>query len=141
MKTKICTKCKVRKPLTKFYKCSYKGKQYYRGKCKDCIGISNKVYRTNNKGKTNATNKKWRVNHPWVSNYMAASNRCNNPKHKKYKYYGGRGIQLLMNIADFKKLWFRDKAYLMKEPSIDRKDSNGNYTLNNCRFVEKIDNV
>lgn len=42
----------------------------------------------------------------------------------------------LMTVKDFKFLWFRDKAYLMEKPSIDRKNNNGNYTLKNCQFIE-----
>lgn len=45
-----------------------------------------------------------------------------------------------MTVEDFKFLWFRDRAYLMKKPSIDRINSNGHYELNNCRFIELIIN-
>ncbi len=30
----------------------------------------------------------------------------------------------------------RDNYYKLKNPSIDRKNSNKNYILNNCRFIE-----
>lgn len=41
-----------------------------------------------------------------------------------------------MTLEDFRKLWFRDKAYLLKRPSIDRINSSGDYTLKNCQFIE-----
>lgn len=62
--------------------------------------------------------------------------RCNNPNKDNYKYYGGRGIKNLISQKELKELWFRDKAYLMKKPSIDRINNDGNYEYNNCRFIE-----
>ena len=47
---------------------------------------------------------------------------------------------MLMSVDDFKTLWFRDKAYLMRQPSIDRLDSNKNYELSNCRYIETLEN-
>lgn len=74
--------------------------------------------------------------YPWKRFLKLIKQRCNNPNHSAYKYYGGKGIICLINYEDLKTLWFRDKAYLMKKPSIDRKDSNKNYTFENCQFLE-----
>ena len=46
-----------------------------------------------------------------------------------------------MIIEEFKKLWFRDKAYEMNRPSIDRIDPKGDYTYNNCRYLELSENI
>ena len=62
--------------------------------------------------------------------------RCGNPKDKKFKHYGGRGILLRIDRKDLVFLWNRDGADLMKQPSIDRIDPDGHYELENCRFVE-----
>jgi hypothetical protein len=43
----------------------------------------------------------------------------------------------LITEEELKELWFRNKAYLMKQPTIDRKDNNKNYTFENCQFLEK----
>lgn len=74
---------------------------------------------------------------PWVISYRCAMARCRNKKLTGYKYYGGKGITFIMSRDDFKFLWFRDLAFLMNCPSIDRIDSNGNYELNNCRYIER----
>ena len=77
----------------------------------------------------------------WYKHYQKAKTRCNNKNHINYKNYGGRGIKCLLTKEDIKYLWFRDKAYLLKRPSIDRKNNNGNYTLKNCRFIELSKNI
>ena len=92
--------------------------------------------------------KKWRAKaillrkrHPWYYSYSAARQRCTNKNNPRYYTYGARGIKFLMTPEDFKFLWFRDKAYLMKKPTIDREDINGNYEINNCRFIEHRENL
>jgi hypothetical protein len=67
--------------------------------------------------------------------------RCNNKNHDKYKYYGGKGIVCFLNKEDLKFLWYRDSGHLLKRPSIDRKDSSKNYTIENCQFVELSYNI
>jgi len=78
---------------------------------------------------------------PWLHHIYDARTRCNNKNRISYKYYGGRGIKCLITSQEVKELWFRDKAYEMKKPSLDRIDNNGNYELNNCRFIENIENT
>lgn len=84
---------------------------------------------------------KWINSHAWVRCYHNIKLRCNNPNADNYKWYGGRGIKCLITSKELKQLWFRDKAYLMKKPSIDRKDNDGNYIFENCRFIELSKNV
>jgi hypothetical protein len=67
--------------------------------------------------------------------------RCLNKKSDHYKYYGARGIKCLITKSEIKTLWFQDRAYELKNPSIDRKDNDGNYEFSNCRFIELKQNV
>jgi hypothetical protein len=85
--------------------------------------------------------KRWIESHPWASSYSGARNRCFCKKNRLYYRYGGRGIKMLMSIDDFKTLWFRDKAYEMDCPSIDRINNDGNYEIENCRFIERSENA
>lgn len=72
---------------------------------------------------------------PWLNRLVNAKARC-----KSTGNYGARGIKCLITAEEIKKLWFRDKAWLLNKPSIDRIDSNGNYTMENCRFIELDEN-
>lgn len=84
--------------------------------------------------------RKYRATYPWRARYYSAKNRCTNKRSPNYKKYGAKGIKLLMTIEEFELIWFRDKAYLMGKPSIDRIDSKSNYILSNCRFIEHKEN-
>jgi len=125
---KTCSKCGIIKSSLEFYK-DIRGKQDLYAKCKECHNLIN----IKNREKQIKQN-------PWLCSYFNAKARCKNKNHPKYHRYGGRGIKFLMIKDDFKFLWFRDKAYLLKRPSIDRKDNDGNYELNNCRFIEFYEN-
>lgn len=85
--------------------------------------------------------REWRKKHPWCESYYCAKSRCNDERNKKYSYYGGNGIKFLMTLEDFEFLWKRDNAVSMERPSIDRIDRKGNYTIENCRFIEMIENI
>ena len=74
--------------------------------------------------------------HPWVRTIRSIRARCGNRNHHYFK----KGIKNFIDTDGIKMLWFRDMAYLLESPSIDRIDSDGNYTLENCRFIELKEN-
>lgn len=75
------------------------------------------------------------ANSPWVKTWIGIEARCR--EGGPYYRYGRRN---LITPFELQYLWFRDKAYLMKIPSIDREDNKSHYTLLNCRYIEKKDN-
>ena len=85
--------------------------------------------------------KEQRLLEPWKFILKYIKQRCNNKNRKDYKEYGGRGIKCLITEEELKELWFRDKAYLMTKPSIDREDNNGHYEFLNCSFIELSKNI
>lgn len=94
-----------------------------------------------NRNKLNEYRRKYYKALPsWIKTYNAIIGRCNYKSNKFYEYYGGRGIKCLITKEELKKLWFRDKGYLLKEPSIDRIDGNKSYTYKNCRYIELKEN-
>lgn len=160
---KFCKKCKRTLPLSKFYFSPWKGTKqtyyYYSSPCKECKSKTCNKWASKNKDIVSLTKKRYLVNHPkkrkeslhnwylkkkrlkpWSTTYFAANQRCNNPNHTAFKYYGGRGIKMLLTMSDFEFLWKRDKAFLMIKPSIDRIDTDGDYTLKNCQFIEQSEN-
>lgn len=66
--------------------------------------------------------------------------RCNNPKHPQYADYGGRGITHAPEWEDFK-TFFRDMGPRpSKLHQCDRKDNDGRYGPDNCRWSLPIEN-
>lgn len=135
IKMKKCTRCKLFKKLKEFSK-NKSRKDGLRNWCKDC----RKSFREENKEKISEQKKIYHRKYPWKRILCSIKQRCNNLKCKSYKDYGERGIKCLITEIEIKQLWFRDKAYLMKKPSIDRINNNGNYCLENCRFIEFSEN-
>lgn len=64
--------------------------------------------------------------------------RCENPAHKSYSDYGGRGISVCVEWKDFTvfQKWALSSGY-KDGLSIDRIDSDGNYEPPNCRWADK----
>lgn len=79
-------------------------------------------------------------NSPWLKSFYCLRQRCNNPNNTKFYLYGGKGIRALLTVTEIKELWFRDKAYEMNKPTIDRIKSDKDYTFDNCRFIEHKEN-
>lgn len=107
---------------------------------KEKILERNRNWKKDNRDKIRNYNKLYDKQHPWVKVYASINQRCNNSKNCSYDDYGAKGIKCLITVEELKELWFRDKAYLLGKPSIDRIDSKGNYEKSNCRWIEFIDN-
>jgi len=113
----------------------------WRSKNVEQVRKSQKNYRINNRDKLLEIDRSYTRRNPWRISRNAACARCNDKNHVSYKWYGGRGIKFLLTTNEVRELWFRDKACLMKRPSIDRRESDGHYELSNCRFIELSKNV
>ena len=61
--------------------------------------------------------------------------RCNNVNNQAYDRYGGRGIKVCDRWEKFEN-FLEDMGEPIKGMTLDRKDNDGNYELDNCHWVD-----
>lgn len=87
------------------------------------------------------------VGHKLRNRWRQMIARCENPKRKDYKYYGGKGVVVCKAWHDYPAFlkWFynaviEEGSYRIDKLSIDRIDENGGYNSVNCRLILKSEN-
>jgi hypothetical protein len=83
------------------------------------------------------------INTPEYGAWSYMMKRCYHPKTKGYKHWGGRGITVDPEWHDFLN-FLRDMGTRpSSKHSLDRKDNDGNYTKDNCKWslpYEQVNN-
>ncbi len=104
----------------------------HRNKTKSCGCLQKE--KASIQGKNSATHglSKSRV----FNSYNAMKQRCYYDKHKDYHNYGGRGIKICERWLNSFENFLADMGHPPPKTTLDRKNSNGNYEPDNCRWAD-----
>ena len=85
------------------------------------------------KGKQRLTHGK--SNDPTYNSWLAMKQRCYYSKHEYFSLYGGRGIKVCDRWINSFENFLEDMGEKPENLTLDRKDVNGDYCKENCRWV------
>lgn len=163
---KICTFCNIIIPIELFGICKHapdgrtaackkcRNNKYYHGD-KETSFARNRIWAKNNRERSREIKRNWEIKNidyvrkthrekraekkilePWLKYYWNIVSRVTN----KSRYYFKTGVKNNITPEEVKILYFRDKAFDMRAPSIDRIDGFKDYEFANCRFIELKEN-
>jgi hypothetical protein len=120
----------------KYYKCICdcgnericNGSALRRGQVKQCHECKNNSCKTHGMKNTSI----------WII-WMGMLARCNNPKNKAYKNYGGRGIKVCKEWHTFVS-FYADMGDRPANLQLDRIDNDKGYFKENCRWITSKEN-
>ncbi len=77
---------------------------------------------------------------PTYTSWDSMKDRCNNPNHRNYHLYGGRGITVCLDWAWFPN-FLKDMGERPEGTSIDRLNNDGNYCKDNCKWSTQAEQI
>lgn len=92
--------------------------------CKNCSNVTHGFNKTHTQGI-----------------YFSMIQRCQNPNHKNYDRYGGRGIKICDSWLGSFVNFLEDMGEIPDNLCIDRIDNDGHYCKENCRLVTHKENM
>ena len=104
------------------------------GDTKSCGCLNSEVAR-----KTRTRHSMFRT--PEYATWAHMIQRCTNESDKSFRDYGGRGIKVCERWLESFENFFADMGARPEGMSLDRKNVNGGYELENCRWATKAEQM